>query len=70
MYAFDPLQLRTTLHNARCSCDLLCRTVAQLADEREGIAPEDARLFYGLWAVLTDISAHLVEVIIALEPQE
>jgi len=70
MLTFDPLQLRTKLHNARCSCDLLCRTVAQMAEEREGIAVEDARLFYGLLAVLTDISAHLAEVIIALEPQE
>ena len=59
--------IKNRLHLQRCSCHLLATTVQRLAEIKEDVGPEEARLYYGLSSVLVDIGANLEGIIIDLE---
>ena len=60
-------EIKNRVHEQRCVCYLLAATVLEFAEKMESQGAEEARPFYGMASILSNVSDNLEKIIIELE---
>jgi len=62
-------EIKNRVHEQRCACYLLAATVLEFAQKMESQGAEEARPFYGMASILSNVSDNLEQIITDLEPE-